>query len=70
MSSPAASDGGGGNADGRDRRVAGAGRTAARGAGCRPLTGMAVVIVAALAVASALITRLAGRDAVSAFREI
>ena len=34
------------------------------------LTGMAVVIVAALAVASGLITRLAGRDAVSAFREI
>ncbi|HEV7974393.1 FtsX-like permease family protein [Amycolatopsis sp.] len=34
------------------------------------LMGMAVVIVAALAVASALITRLAGRDAVSAFREI
>jgi len=31
---------------------------------------MAVVIVAALAVASGLITRLAGRDAVSAFREI
>ncbi|MDT7725765.1 MAG: putative transport system permease protein [Actinomycetota bacterium] len=34
------------------------------------LTGMAAAIVAALVVASALITRLAGRDAVSAFREI
>jgi putative ABC transport system permease protein len=34
------------------------------------LTGMAAAVVVALVVASALITRLAGRDAVSAFREI